>query len=203
MKARRRADLLGVALQLGAAGELSVFELLDRGEMAVDQDRVGQRPQVLRRRQFRGIRRQEEHVDVVRHSQVDAGGFPAGPVQHQHNLLGGTGSHLAGELGSFHFKHRNADGGGQMEDGATRGRMDKADHESARRSGAGRWPRVAGPLGPRCGAAAVSSRCGARRWSDHKWQVLSDPPVPAHVELVAPPGAGTACRRADLALSFA
>jgi len=48
MKARRRTDLLGVALQLGAAGKLSVFELLellDRGEMAVDQDRVGQRPQ--------------------------------------------------------------------------------------------------------------------------------------------------------------
>ena len=130
MKARRRADLLGVALQLGAAGELRVFELLDRGEMAVDEDRVGQRPQMFGGLQFRGIRRQEEQVDVVRYPPVDAGGFPAGAVQHQHNLLGGTGSHLAGERGALNFKHRNADGGwqiGQMEDGPTRGRMDKAD----------------------------------------------------------------------------
>jgi hypothetical protein len=70
---------------------------------------------------------------VVRHAQLDAGGSPAGAVQHQHHLLGGTGPHLAGERGSFPFNHRHADGGwqmGQRVEGPTRGWMDKADQRA-------------------------------------------------------------------------
>ena len=60
MEAGGGADLLGVALQLSAARELDIFELLNRGEMAVDQDRVGERPQMLSGLQFGRIRREEE-----------------------------------------------------------------------------------------------------------------------------------------------
>ena len=91
MKAGGRADLLGVALQLGAAGELRVFEFLDRDEVPIDQDRVGERPQVLGRLQFGGIGWQKEQMHMVGHAQLDAGRFPAGPIEHQHDLLGGTG----------------------------------------------------------------------------------------------------------------
>jgi hypothetical protein len=37
MEAGRRADELGPRLQRAAAGKLGVFELLDTGEMLVDQ----------------------------------------------------------------------------------------------------------------------------------------------------------------------
>jgi hypothetical protein len=96
MKARRRADLLGVARQLGAAGELSVFELLDRGEMPVDQHGVGQRPQVFGGLQLGRVRWQKEEMDVLGHAQLHAA-VPASPVQDEHNLLGRTRAHLAGE----------------------------------------------------------------------------------------------------------
>ena len=60
MEAGGGADLLGVALQLSAARELDVFELLNRGEMAVDQDRVGERPEMLSGLQFGRIRWEKE-----------------------------------------------------------------------------------------------------------------------------------------------
>ena len=114
MKARRRADLLGVALQLGAAGELHLFELLDAREVAVDQDRVGERPQVLSGLQLGRIGRQEEQVHMLWHPQTHAGRFPARPIEHEDNLLAGTGSH-------------GAHAGGQMEEGPTRSRMHNAN----------------------------------------------------------------------------
>ena len=63
LEQRGRADAFALPLEVSAAGELDVFELLDAGEMAIDQAGVGQRPQVLGRLQFGGIRRQEEQVD--------------------------------------------------------------------------------------------------------------------------------------------
>ena len=111
MKARRRADLLGVALQLGAAGELRVFEFLDRDEVPIDQDRVGERPQVLGRLQFGGIGWQKEQMHMVGHAQLDAG-VPAGAGEHKHDLLGRTGSHCSREGGQLDFKERDAHAGG-------------------------------------------------------------------------------------------
>jgi len=69
-------------------------------------------------------------VDMLGHPQLDAGGFPARAVEHEHELLGGTGSRLAREGGQFHCKDRDTDGGwqiGQMKEGPTRGGMHKAD----------------------------------------------------------------------------
>jgi len=125
MEAGRGADARGLTLQVGAAGELDVFELLDAGEMAVDQDRVGQRPQVLGGLQLRGVRREKKQVDMLGHPQMDAG-VPTRPIQHQDNLLVRTGTRLARERGQLGFKHGDAYRGGQMKEGAPRGGMDEA-----------------------------------------------------------------------------
>src|SRR5258708_39660491 len=130
VEARRGADDIRPLLEGGAAGELSVFEVLDAGEVLIDEGGIGQRPEMLSRLQFRGIGRQKEQMHMVGHPQLDAGGFPAGPIEDEHDLFGGTGPHLARERGQFHLKDRDTDGGwqmGQMKDRPTRGGMDQAD----------------------------------------------------------------------------
>ena len=89
MKAGGRADQVGALLQGQAAGELGILQVVDRGEMAVDQDGVGQRPQMLGGLQLGRIRRQEEQVDVLGDAQVHTG-VPAGAIEHQHDLLVGV-----------------------------------------------------------------------------------------------------------------
>ena len=58
--------------------------------------------------------------------------MPARPIEDEHDLLAGTGSRLARELGEFDFEERDADRGRQVEDGPTRGGMDKADQIAPR-----------------------------------------------------------------------
>src|SRR5690242_5008577 len=50
-----RADEGWLGLERDAALGLRLLQLLDAGEMAVDQRRVGERPQVLRRLELRGV----------------------------------------------------------------------------------------------------------------------------------------------------
>ena len=126
MEAGRRTDEIGPRLQGGAVGELGVFEVLDAGEMLVDECSVGQGPEMFGGLQFGRVRGQKEQVDVLGDPEVDAG-MPARPIEHQHDLLGGTGSRLASELGQLHLKHRDAHGGGQMKERPTGGGMDEAD----------------------------------------------------------------------------
>ena len=47
MEASGRANALWLALEGGAAGKLRIFQVLDGGEMLVDQRGVGQRPEML------------------------------------------------------------------------------------------------------------------------------------------------------------
>lgn len=65
-------------------------------------------------------------MDMVRHLQPDAG-MPPRTVEHQHNLLGRTGTHGLSKGGELHFEERDTHAGGQMEDGAPGGGMDEAD----------------------------------------------------------------------------
>ena len=51
-------------------GELGVFELLTAGEVAVDQRRIRQRPEVLGWLQFGRIGWEEQEVDVVGHARA-------------------------------------------------------------------------------------------------------------------------------------
>jgi hypothetical protein len=118
------ADALRLALQSDAARGLGVFEVVNRGEMPIGQRGVGQWPQMLRRLEFGGVGGQEEQVDVVGHAQLHAG-MPSGAVEHQHDLFARTRADLARESRQFHFEERDGDRGREMEDRATRGRMDK------------------------------------------------------------------------------
>ena len=97
--------------------------------MAVGERRIGERPQMFRWLEFGRIRRQKEQVDVVRHAQA-LGAVPAGPIQHEHNLLVGTGSDCLGKGGEFRLEEGHAHRGGQMKDRAAGGGMDEADQVS-------------------------------------------------------------------------
>ncbi len=70
MEQRGGADALALTLEVGAAGELDVFQLLDRGEMPVDQAGVGQRPEVFSGLQFWGVGWQEQQVGAIRFSET-------------------------------------------------------------------------------------------------------------------------------------
>ena len=70
MEQRGGADTLRLALEGGAVGKLSLFKLLDGREMAVDQRRVGERPEMFGWLEFWRIRRQEEQMDMVGHAQA-------------------------------------------------------------------------------------------------------------------------------------
>jgi hypothetical protein len=118
MKERRGANTLGLALERSAMSSLRLFERLDALKMAVDQRCVRQRPQMLSGLQFWGVGRQEEQVHMVRHAQA-LGGVPAGAVEDQDNLLGGTRPRLARKGGKFGFKERDTDARGEMKQGAS------------------------------------------------------------------------------------
>jgi hypothetical protein len=60
----RRADTVGLPLQGGAVVELHLLQLFDAGKMPVDEDIVGQGPEVFGGLELRRIRQQEEEMDV-------------------------------------------------------------------------------------------------------------------------------------------
>ena len=94
MKAASGANALGLALEGSAACQLRLFELLNAFEMAVDQQRIGERPQMFSGMEFWGIGWQEEQVDVVRHAQA-LRAMPAGAIQQEYDLLAVTRTAVA------------------------------------------------------------------------------------------------------------
>lgn len=72
-----RADALALRLECSTPSKLGVFQIIDGGEVLVDQRGIGQWPEVLGRLQFGRVRRQKVQVDVVRDARVDAGMPPA------------------------------------------------------------------------------------------------------------------------------
>src|SRR5260221_6268463 len=81
---RGRADQIWTGLEGDAALSLRVLAVVDRGEMAVEQGRVGERPEVLGRLELRRIRRQEEQIDVVKHVHTHAGKGSSGTGHGEH-----------------------------------------------------------------------------------------------------------------------
>jgi hypothetical protein len=122
--------------------------------MLVNQGSIRERPEVLSWLGLRRVRRKEQQVHVVGHLGAHTG-LPAGAVEHEDDLLGGTGLHLTRELRQLHCKHRNADGGGQMKDGPPRRPDGQSQPNSATRSDAARWLWDAGPAAPTRAAAAA------------------------------------------------
>ena len=70
MEQGRGADEIAAALQGDTPRELRLLEILDCGEMAVDERRVGQRPQVLGGLQLGRERGQEEQMEVLGDAQL-------------------------------------------------------------------------------------------------------------------------------------
>src|SRR5262249_28622956 len=64
------ANALWLTLEKRAVGQLRVLELLERGEMAVEEWGVGKWPQMLSGLQLRRVGREEEEVDVLWHTQM-------------------------------------------------------------------------------------------------------------------------------------
>lgn len=65
-------------------------------------------------------------MHMLQRAELDARVSPR-PIEHEDDLLAGTGSYLARKLGQLEFKDGDADRRRQMEVGATRGGMHKAD----------------------------------------------------------------------------
>lgn len=63
---------------------------------------------------------------MLRQAELDAC-VPARTIQHEDDLLGRTGSRLACKLRQLDFKDGDADGRGQMKEGASGGGMDEAN----------------------------------------------------------------------------
>ncbi len=130
MEQCRGADAVWLGLKRHTVLGLDVFQLVDAGEMAVDErrigQRIGQRPQVLRWLEFWGIGWQEVERDVIGHAQAEAG-VPSRPIQDQDDLLPGASSRLASKGSYLCFKQRDAHRRGEMKEGAARRGMDKAD----------------------------------------------------------------------------
>ena len=106
-----------MGLERHTSGSLSVLQLLDRGEMSIHQDGIGEGPQMFGWLQFRRIRRQEEQVDVVGNPQA-LGAVPPRPIQDEDDLLGRTGAHSVGKGGELGFEERDAHTRRQVEDRA-------------------------------------------------------------------------------------
>lgn len=68
MEERDGADEIGPSLQHDAARGLGIFELVDARKVPVDEHGVGQRPQMLRRLEFGGVRRQKVQMDMIGHA---------------------------------------------------------------------------------------------------------------------------------------
>ena len=113
-------------LERNTARHLGILKLLNRGEMTVGERRIGERPQMFRWLEFGRIRRQKEQVDVVWHP-CTLGAVPTGPIQHEDNLLVGTGSYCLGKGGKFHLEEGHTHRCGHVKDRATGGGMDEAD----------------------------------------------------------------------------
>jgi hypothetical protein len=85
---------------------LGVLQVIDGGEVAIGERRVGEWPQMLCRLEFWRVGWEKQAVDVVGHAQT-LGAVPPGPIQHEHDLLVWSCSYLTRESGEFGLKERD------------------------------------------------------------------------------------------------
>jgi len=126
MEQRGGADEVAARVEGDAARGLGIFELVDGGEVPIDQHGVRQRPQMLGGLELGRIRREKQQVDVLGHVQLDAR-MPARAIQDEDDLFAGAGADLTGEGRQLDFEERDTDRCGQMEDRPPGGGMDEAD----------------------------------------------------------------------------
>jgi hypothetical protein len=121
-----RADEGGLRLQGDTAPGLRLLEVLDRGEMPIDERRVGERPEVFGGLQLGGVGWEEVEIDVVGHAQAQTG-VPPRPIEDQDDLFVGTGSRLASEGGELRLEEGNIHARRQMEQRLARRRVNEPD----------------------------------------------------------------------------
>lgn len=120
------ADEIGPALEDDAPLRLDVFQFVDRREVAVDEDGVAERPEVLGGLEFRRAGGQEEQVDMLGDLQLRTR-VPASAIQDEHDLLGRPRADRTGEGSQLDRAEGDGDAGSQVPQGPARGGMDKAD----------------------------------------------------------------------------
>lgn len=126
MEACSGADEVATPLEHDAAPGLRFFQLVKVDEVPVDEHGIGERPEMFGGLQLGGIRRQEEQMHMVGHAQLETR-VPAGPIEDEDDLLGGSRARLLREGRELGFEDRDAHLRGLVKEGPARGRMDKAD----------------------------------------------------------------------------
>ena len=92
------ADHLRLVLKHYTALDLCLFQVIKGAKGAIGDAFIGQWPQAFTRLQFRGIGRQKEQMDPLRHYEFLAG-MPPSSIKHQQDPLGGTGSDRLSKVG--------------------------------------------------------------------------------------------------------
>lgn len=119
------ADEVGLGLEDQAALGLDGFQIGQALKPSIGEGFIGQRPEMLRWLQLRGVGRQEEEMDALRDASLLAG-MPAGAIEDQCDPLGRSGTDVPGKGGEHLPEERRRHGGEQPPLGRTRRGPDEA-----------------------------------------------------------------------------
>lgn len=125
MKEGVAADEIGLLLEGETAVGLDRFQRLESFEALIGQRLIGERPEMFGRLQFRGIRREKEEVDALRHLDL-VSGMPPCAIEHHDDPLGPPGANVAGKGCQHPGKERCRHGRQEPPLGLARGGADEA-----------------------------------------------------------------------------
>ena len=126
MEQRRGADEGGLCLECDTVLGLRVFQVHNAGEMAIDERRIGEGPEMFGGLELGRIGWEEVEIDVIGHPQTQTG-MPSCAIEDQDDLLLRSCSCLARERSELRLEERNIHARREVEQGAAGGRMDEAD----------------------------------------------------------------------------
>lgn len=109
-----------------AAIELNGLQLVDVGEMPIDQRRIGELPQVFTRLEFGRVGRQKQQMHLVGNHQIQAG-MPARAIEHEHDLLLWAGADFGSEGRQFGGEQRGTHSRRHLPHRATGAGLGKGD----------------------------------------------------------------------------
>jgi len=118
-------DLIRVVSEDTAPLGKNLIELLQGLEVLIDDGLVGQRPQAFGGLDLWRIRRQEHQFNALRNHQI-RGDVPARAVEHQDDVLVGTGADLGGERRQQRAEQRGIDAVSDEPHDLARGGPDEA-----------------------------------------------------------------------------
>src|SRR3954447_19636055 len=122
-------DLIRVVSEDTAALGKNLIEFLQGLEVLIDDGFVGQRPQAFGRLDLWRVWRQEHQLNALRNLQIP-GDVPARAVEHQDDVLVGTGADLGGKRRQERTEQRGVDTVGDEPHELARGWPDEAIKEA-------------------------------------------------------------------------